>query len=149
MQKVLGSARCGLLVLCGTCLAVGCKGEPKLPPLVPVAGTVTVGGQLAKGGSVSLIPLEKGTVPEGMMPVGTIDSAGKYTIMTAGQNGAPVGRYKVAVSPSTMPSADGKPAEQQKIYEQYTASKTDLQISVEANHGAYDLTLKEKEKEKE
>jgi hypothetical protein len=92
---------------------------------------------------VALIPLQKGTLPDGVMAVGPINSAGDYTIMTGGKNGAPVGQYKVAVSPPTMPSPDGKMTEQWKIFQNYSAGKTELQIGVEENHGPYNLTLNE------
>jgi hypothetical protein len=86
--------------------------------------------------------MDKAALPDGVMAVGPIDSAGNYTIMTGGRNGAPVGQYKVAVSPS-MTSSGGKMAEQWKIYEKYSAGKTDLQISVQENHGPYNLDLTE------
>jgi hypothetical protein len=144
MQKVFGSARGGLLVLCSTCLAAGCTDGPKLPPLVPVAGKVTVGGETAKGGQVALVPTQKGTLPDGAMALGTIDSSGNYSIMTNGQAGAPAGQYKVVVTPPMMPSPDGKSMEQLKIYQNYSANKTDLNITVQANGGSYNLDLKER-----
>jgi hypothetical protein len=135
------SARLFLLA-CGCIgLTVGCNSGPKLPPLVSVTGKVTIGGQPATGGNVSLIPAAPGTLPEGVFATGAIDSSGNYKISTGGKDGAPVGQYKVTVSPSMVPAPGVNMSETMELYKKYTVQNSPLSIDVKENGGPYDLKL--------
>jgi hypothetical protein len=143
MKTMLVSARLFLLA-CGCIgLTLGCSGGPKLPPLVSVTGKVTVAGQPATGGNVGLLPVDKGTLPEGVVASGPIDGTGNYKIMTNGKDGAPVGQYKVTVSPPMTPGMGGNMREIMELYKRYSSAKdTPLHIDVKENGGPYDLDIK-------
>jgi hypothetical protein len=66
--------------------------------LTPVAGKVTVNGASLGTGSVTFHPdTAKGnSTPH--IPVGTLDAQGNYKLMTATQEGAPLGWYQITVS---------------------------------------------------
>jgi hypothetical protein len=142
MKNILGSARwCLLACGCGW-LAAGCDSGPKLPSLVPVTGKVTIGGQPATGGQVTLSPVAKGVLPEGVMATGSIDATGNYKIATGGKDGAPVGQYKVLVSPPMTPGAASKMPADMEVYKKYSDPKQPgLSIDVKENGGPYDLKL--------
>jgi hypothetical protein len=95
-------------------------------------------------GQVSLIPqsTEEGkTVPPSS---GQIDSSGNYEIFTGGKPGAPLGKYKVMVTPSMVPMPGAKSMPTTPYNEKYRqANKTTLEINVTegAAAGAYDLKL--------
>lgn len=81
-------AMVGLLAL--MVVLTGCNMGPTLHP---VSGTVTYNDKPVEGASVVLIPTE------GPLVIGTpTDAAGKFTVMTDGQPGAPAGTYKVTVN---------------------------------------------------
>jgi hypothetical protein len=112
-------------------------------PQVPVSGQVTVDGQPVTSGQVSFIPTSTDAPAVGPSG-GTIDSSGKYTIHTDGRAGAPLGKYKVTVNPSMVPTGDGK-MPQAPFNSIYSSPRTTtLEVEVVANpaSGAYDLKLK-------
>jgi hypothetical protein len=136
------------------CLAVipGC-GKP-LPPVAPVSGKVTVDGKPLAAGQVSLLAdigmptsENKVDVPSTGLSTGNIDSNGEYKITTAGKDGAPIGKYKVTVTPTMMPSSDPKKAPAIGFARKFSDPKdTPLRIEVVASPaaGAYDLKLTSK-----
>jgi hypothetical protein len=77
----------------------GCDTGPKQ---YPATGTVTYDGNPVDGASVTFV---SDTAPMG---IGTTDSAGKFTILTGGKPGAPLGTYKVTVTKSAQ--IEGMPA---------------------------------------
>jgi hypothetical protein len=77
--------------------ALGCGGSSDGPKLVPVVGKVTVGGKLLKTGSVSYRPDKSKGNTSTLEPAGDIEADGTYKLYTAGEQGAPVGWYKVLV----------------------------------------------------
>src|SRR5580658_5731270 len=89
----------------------------KLPPppkldLVPVTGTVKLGGQATAGIRVTFVPYEQET--KGSGGTGTTDAAGKYELFynsNADQkHGIPAGKYGVLFSKSPPPVANpGRP----------------------------------------
>jgi hypothetical protein len=130
------------LLGCFLLVVAGCG---KSVTLAPVSGMVTVDGQALTAGQVSLIPqgATEPTSGKSNLSAGTIDSSGKYTIYTDGRSGAPLGKYKVVVTPSMMPSA-GKEAPPRAFNTKYSdRTKTDLEIEVieKAQAGKYDLKL--------
>lgn len=85
---VVGSLACLILP--------GCGGGPDLPPVADVSGVVTIDGKPLPRGTIQFVPDEsQGTA--GATAVGTIDPQGRYTLKTAGVDGAIVGFHKVGV----------------------------------------------------
>ena len=152
MKRLCFTRFVGLVVLAGACLTSGCSSK-KLPPMAPVSGKVTVGGQPLTSGQVSLVPdvgiprpgKEKQNVtPTVGVSAGQINSDGTYTIFTARKEGAPPGQYKFTVTPSTMPVGDGKAAPARDFNQVYSDSRnTPLKFEVVDNPGPgrYDLKL--------
>jgi len=128
-------------LLVSTCLVLGCGDKLAL---VPVSGKVTTDGTPVTAGQISLhntadVKGEKPVPPSG----GTIDSSGNYTVYTGGKPGAPVGKYKVTVNPSMVPTG-GTKAPSVPFNQRYQDSKrTTLEIDVTASAaaGAYDLKM--------
>ena len=130
--------RCCLLALFAA--VVGCN--PSGTPLAPVKGKVTVDGQPVTSGQVSFIPLDAKDAAG--LSAGTIDSNGEYTISTEGKSGAPLGKYKVTVTPSMVPVQGATTAPSAPFNAQYRdPKKTTLNKEVVNNAapGAYDLQL--------
>jgi hypothetical protein len=135
----------GIFFAC-TILTAGCGQGGQA--LVPVTGKVTVAGQPLSGGHVSLFPytgqpVQGPTEGAGGLSTGTIDSSGTYSISTDGRSGAPVGKYKVTVNPTMIPTGDGKMPQAPFNSKFSDAKKTTLIIEVVGNAapGAYDLKL--------
>jgi hypothetical protein len=132
-------AECSILLIC-VALCSGC-GKPSLP-LVPVSGKVTVGDKPVTSGQVTLIPLEKNENQKDSSS-GSIDENGEYKIFTGGGEGAPLGKYKVTVTPLMMPSGNTKAPSAPFARKYGDATATTLKIEVVSNPaaGAYDLKL--------
>jgi len=119
--------------------------------MASVSGKVTVDGQPLTAGQVTFIPdvphpssTEGGKVETFGLTTGQIGSDGTYKITTSGKSGAPLGKYKVTVTPSMVPARDAKtapPSGFQQIFSD--AQKTPLRKEVVANPeaGRYDLKL--------
>lgn len=141
MRQLLRAARTALPLAC-LMLALGCSGGAKKAPYGPVSGTVTVGGQPVTAGQVTFIPInpEKGA---GGLSGATIGSDGKYTIYTEGKAGAPLGKYKVTVSPSMVPTGDGKPPTTpfSTKYTRVDTTPLERDVTDNAPAGTYDLKL--------
>jgi hypothetical protein len=74
--------------------AAGCGGGGG-PSLAKVTGRVTLDGTPVEGAAVQFhLQAEKGTVPA----AGTTDKDGKFTLNSAGRDGAPIGMCVVTVS---------------------------------------------------
>src|SRR5207249_1945923 len=113
--------------------------------LTPVEGKVTVNGAPLTTGSVTFQPdASKGNhTPH--IPVGMIDSDGRYKLTTATKDGAPLGRYKVTVSAQQPidpknPYAPPKHLIDPKFSDPTTSG---LEVEVVSNPpaGVYDLQL--------
>jgi hypothetical protein len=106
-------AVCRLLFVSFTVALValtGCGGsDSKLPPLIPVAGKVTIGGTPLAQGTVTFLPDESKGNTSKFSPTGMIQSDGTYKLMTSNTAGAPAGWYKVGVSASGMSGMGGEP----------------------------------------
>jgi hypothetical protein len=121
-------------------LAVGCGGKQP-PKNFPVSGTITMDDQPVTSGQVSFIPASDKQAPADLS-AGKIEN-GQYKIFTGGKEGAPLGSYKVTVTPSMVPpQGGGAPPQLPANYSD--PSKTVLKIEVVENPsaGAYDLKLK-------
>jgi hypothetical protein len=146
MNQVLSPI--SLIALVALSVLPGCS-TSKGPPVVPVSGKVTVGGQPVTSGQVLFVPAEASKAEAGgkesQMSAGQIDSNGTYTIHTGGKSGAPVGKYKVVVTPSMVPTGDSKSMPATPFNRSYSnVSTTPLTKEVVASPqpGAYDLDLK-------
>ena len=131
---------CVVLLLSGLVLTPGCSGSKKLD-LAPVSGTVKVAGVPLTSGQVSFLPASK--EQEGTLAAGTIGSDGTYTISTGGKPGAPVGKYKITITPSMVPSGNGKPPGSGFSSKYQSVATTPLMKEVIANPeaGRYDFNL--------
>jgi len=124
-------------------VSIGCTPSETLPPMAPVKGKATLDGAPLTAGHVVLHP-EK-VDPSAKVPpsAGTIDSSGNFEIFTGGKPGAPLGKYKVIVTPSMVPAQGGTPAAA-KIDQKYMVpNQTPLSIDVvdSPKEGQYDLKL--------
>lgn len=124
--------------LCGCGAAVDEK-------FTPVSGKVTVNGMPLSTGAVTFQPdAGKGnTTPH--IPIGSLDSAGNYKLMSATNEGAPPGWYKVTVSAqapidSKNPYAPPKHLINPKYSDASTSGLT-VQVVENASPGAYDFQL--------
>jgi hypothetical protein len=118
---------------------LGCS-EP-LPPLSPVRGKVTVDGNPVTSGNVSLAPED--TSKKAPPSSGQIGADGSYEIFTGGKAGAPLGKYKVFVTPPMVPG-DPKAGMQtafDKKYMDVLKSGLSFEVKDNAAAGAYDLKL--------
>lgn len=146
MSGLCCSRLVGIGILCGMILSAGCG--KKLPPMSPVSGKVTVDGQPLTAGSVTFTPdvdvfnqeNAKNAPSTAGLSAGAIGSDGTYTISTAGKEGVPAGKYRVTVSPSMMPSGDGKSAPPRSFNQRFSdARNTPLKFEVPSSN--YDLKL--------
>jgi hypothetical protein len=137
--------RCLLPCLLLACIAfaAGCGG----PKLLPVEGTVTVANQPLKTGTVTYHPDKEGgnTQSYPVLPSGTLNENGKYTLSTGGKAGAPAGKYKVTIS-STAPSDPKDPYSIPKHLIDKTNSAVETttikkEVKADAPSGHYDVSL--------
>jgi hypothetical protein len=148
MHRFLRARVACFALLVSPCLVVGCGGK-KTPPLTPVSGKVTVDGQPLTSGQVTFVPDvarptedRQDNVQTAGLSTGKIGSDGSYTIITNGKSGAPLGKYKVTVTPSMVPAPDAKGLPPTS-FDRKKYSEEGLKIEVVANPepGRYDLKL--------
>ena len=140
MSRRFSAPRIRLFLLVGAVLGAGCG--PTLPPMTPVKGKVTVDGQPVTSGQVSYLPADNKTGAG--LSAGTINASGEYEIHTAGQSGAPLGKYKVTVTPSMVPTqgATGMPtAAFNTKYQNVDLTPLSIEVVNNAEAGHYDLKL--------
>lgn len=114
-----------------------------MPTLTPVKGTVTVDGKPVTAGQVSFFATVVDEKTKFAPPSGQIDSNGNYELLTENKPGAPLGKFKVTVTPSMVPVSGAKTAAKTAYNEKYSNfTKTDLEVEVVAEPKAYDLKLK-------
>ncbi len=101
MNRRLIISRSCLLLVVSAALGAGCNPH-SAPPMAPVKGKVTLDGQPVTAGQVSLIPTDSKDTAG--LSSGNIGADGSYEIHTAGAAGAPLGKYKVTVTPSMVPT---------------------------------------------
>jgi len=120
-------------------LQVGCDSAPKLPTLAPVKGQATLDGTALTAGNVSLHPETIDTSTKTPPSSGQINSSGAYEIFTGGKPGAPLGKYKVVVTPAMVPGQP--PAAYDKKFMDEKATPLRLDVTANAAAGSYDLKL--------
>jgi hypothetical protein len=135
----------------GLLFLAGCNGnsEQSLGKLVSVQGKITLNdGTALPGGRVLFVPIERD--PNALSPhtaagripptsVGHIEEDGSYKLSTNGQEGVPLGKYRVVLSRG---AADRKAWIQ--VHPQYTSQqKSPLEVEVVENkpERGYDLKL--------
>ena len=122
----------------------GCGGER----LYPVEGRVTIEGSPLATGSVVLFPDDGRAQPSDRIPQAKLNPSGEYRIVTAGQPGAPAGKYRVAIVAQTDVRPMNLPANPMNVYplidqKYFTSANTTLRIEVGPNPAiaAYDLAV--------
>ena len=123
----------------------GCGGD-KLD-LVPVKGTVLLDGKpitkIGQGGVSFFADASKGNQTQ-HIPTGAIDADGNYELQTGGQNGAPLGTYKVLVNVFQNTPDEGPVTPRMLLHPKYyDLTKTDISVEVVAKSspGQYDLKV--------
>jgi hypothetical protein len=136
-RLVYSLAICLLFLLC-TVLGAGCK--PAVT-LMPVSGKVTVGEQPLVSGQVTLIPVDEKATKDPC--VGSIDANGEYKVFTGSSEGAPLGKYKVTVTPSMVPVAGAKspPIPFDRKYSEVKSTPLTIEVVSNPAPGAYNLKL--------
>ena len=125
-----------------TFVPAGCIGNTE-PKLVPVVGRITLGNYVVDRGTITLYPDAAGA---NFTSSAAIRSDGYYEITTFGKLGAPVGSYRVAITPfvqSANPSAPAHvvvPPVPNKYSEPFR-SQLILRVVTLPAAGAYDLHL--------
>jgi hypothetical protein len=111
--------------------------------MAPVSGKVTLDGQTVTSGQVSFLTADAKATPGVGTSGGTIDSSGQYTIYTSGKAGAPLGTYKVTVSPSTVPTpgATSMPTPFGAKYQDIKTTPFTFEVINNPEPGRYDLKL--------
>lgn len=134
-------ALCCVLACAGL---LGCGGGSSAK-LTPVEGKVTVNGAPLTSGAVTFHPdTTKGnSTPH--IPVGNIDAQGSYKLMSATEEGAPLGWYKVTVS-AQEPIDPQNPYAPPKYlinpkFSDVGASGLAVEVVQSPAAGAYDLKL--------
>ncbi len=115
----------------------GCGGSERVPPLASVKGKVTVDGAPVTAGQVTLAAEETPATPL-PLSAGKIGPDGSYEIFTSGRAGAPLGKFKVRVSRSTVGEA-GVPFD--KKYSDPETSGLAFEVIASPEPGRYDLKL--------
>jgi hypothetical protein len=130
------------ILLLGLASLTGCFGPP-LPTLTPVKGTVSVDSKPVTSGQVSFFATVVDEKTKFAPPSGQIDANGNYELFTEGKAGAPLGKYKVTVTPSMVPVQGAKTAPNTPYNDKYRDQKrSDLEVEVVAEPKPYDLKLK-------
>ncbi len=140
-------ARAVLAALCGclVCLILpGCGDDPDLPPVADVSGVVTVDGKPLERGTIQFVPdSSQGT--SGPPAVGSIGPDGRYTLETAGVEGAIVGFHKVSVYAVDEPEDETLPPRLLIPRRYFTPDTSGLTAEVKAGEdNELDFPLKSK-----
>ncbi len=113
----------GMVGCCMAATLCGCGRGPNLPPTARVDGTVTLDGNPLPRGTVQFIPdPEQGTA--GTPAVGNIGGDGRYTLRTAGAQGAIVGHHRVRVEARAEPKNEMDTWPPSLIPERYNHEQT-------------------------
>jgi len=128
----------------GAVWLAGCAGGGS-EKFVPVAGAVTVGGAPLASGAVTFHPdAGKGNQSQ-HLPVGTLNAAGRYELMTATRKGAPPGWYRVTVSAQAPIDPNNPYAPPKNLihpkFSDSSASGLAVEVTEQPAEGAYDFAV--------
>jgi hypothetical protein len=139
LRRLRRSEWAGLAI--GLALAVGCNRSGL--DLAPVEGVVTYDGEPLAEAGVLFKP------EQGPFAMGETDAEGKFTLMTANQEGALIGNHQVAISKAEtlvkyvrgnpMPIYNTKPLIPQKYFNAETSELT-ATVEDDDNHIEFNLT---------
>jgi hypothetical protein len=113
--------------------------------LAPVSGVVTFEGKPVVDAGVRFVPTESSKGPPAS---GATDEEGRFTLMTANQEGAVVGEHRVAIAKTdvvAIPQRHGLPLYKiterlPKKYSNYTTSDIAVTVKDDDNMFTFDLT---------
>ena len=130
----------GLLVLC---VSSGCNKSGGVS-MAPVSGSITVDNLPLTGGQVTFHPIGKVESSDNKgFSGGIVEASGKYTLFTGGEKGAPLGKYKVTVNPSMVPTGTGAPpAPFNNRFRDAKTTTIEVEVVTSPAAGVYDLKLK-------
>jgi hypothetical protein len=111
-----------LLAVTGSFM-VGCGGGPKLPPLAPASGVVTLDGAPLAGASLQFQPVA-GKGAAGPTGVAFTDDKGHFEVTTATVKGAVVGSHRIAVTARKPPKNEKDTLPPSLIPERYNNAAT-------------------------
>jgi hypothetical protein len=148
-----------LVLVVAAAVLAGCGGDPDLPKLGKVSGTVTYKGQPVTKGLVTFIPAGGSGAQTGQSATGEIQKDGSFTLSTFENNdGAVLGEHIVVVQSREddpalegqgmpIPDARGrlkiKPSKH-LVPEKYGSSdKSPLRHTVEAGSNTFTIELKD------
>ena len=141
-RSAVTRAQASILSTLATLLActIGCQGKSEVP-LFPVQGQVTVEKVPLTSGIVALHPdTEHGNASK-VIPWGTLDEKGTYTVFTEGRPGAPLGHFKVTVIVLTPPE-DARAPLPNALYKKLATTDQRFEVTEDPARGGYDLHLK-------
>jgi len=129
-----------LVLLLGLMLS-GCQKEDRYGPRGRVTGKVTYEGQPVSEGAVSFFNAESSITTSGKL-----EADGSYTLMFAGSQDVPLGKYIVTVHPPSVSHEPGEAPPPQKEYPDIPfkyreRQTTDLTAEVEAKDQEFDFEL--------
>jgi hypothetical protein len=115
-------------------ILAGCG--PSLGPMVPVTGKVLFNGTPLPDGEVKFVPIERDV--KDFVASGPIEADGTYTLSTNGKPGAPLGKYRVVVTPG-----DNRKAwlHVGTVYSNDKKSPLEVEVVENKPAGGYDLNL--------
>jgi hypothetical protein len=136
-----------LIVVC-LLASAGCGGSSRFGKTVPVSGQVLLDGKPLTTGTVSFYPSGDASKHTGLVPMSLIDEQGGYNLYLDGQEGAPLGHYKVVV-------AAGRPSDPKDEYsvpislvaDQFTRPESTpltVEVTETPGPGQYDLHVAKK-----
>jgi hypothetical protein len=128
------------LALFCTLLVAGCGSDEV--KTVPVSGTVRLGKDSLKTGSIAFHPDTSKGNSSAAIPTGEI-SNGQYKLSTAGKDGAPIGWYTVTVNASAPINPNDEYSETKPlIHKKYLTPKdSPLSVEVKEGGGPYDFEV--------
>jgi hypothetical protein len=148
-----------LVLVASAAILAGCGGDPDLPKLGKVSGTVTYKGQPVTKGLVTFVPAGGAGAQTGQSATGEIQEDGSFTLSTFENNdGAVLGEHIVVVQSREddpalegqgMPIPDARGRLKIKppkhlVPEKYgTSTKSPLRHTVEAGSNTFTIELKD------
>ena len=140
-STVAASHRVATTTLAGLAffLAAGCGGGDTLE-LTPVTGRITLDGEPLQKGTVCFVADSDAGNTVRVNPVSAIKADGAFELMSDGEAGAPVGKYKVTVNVQTM-DPETNDVELDPKYASAESTPISIEVVKEPTAGAYDIKI--------